>query len=88
MPDDDPAVQSVVQQLPRICSRTRGRAIRADGIARWWLDEPDSPDPRIVDRALRALVRRGLVQPVSAPDGRVRYRSCVDGLERARGPSH
>ena len=46
----------------------------ADGIRRWWLSRSGSAPARAdVERALHALVGRGLLRRVELPDGTVLY---------------
>lgn len=57
----------------------------ADGVFEWWLLKQSMDEEKeVVERALRALVARGLVRAVHSADSRTHYHLNVDRLEECR----
>jgi hypothetical protein len=79
-----PEIRVIVQALIAYVFANPLACDTEDGIARWWLSDcrPSSYD---VAAALTWLVRSGLLQTVTAADGRTRYRRIAtdDSLKAA-----
>jgi hypothetical protein len=74
MAEDASEVMTIVQLLCEYLNRHPHASNEPDGIARWWLP-PDVPVRRDqLQRALDWMQRQGVVEFVTAADGRVRYR--------------
>jgi hypothetical protein len=73
-PQDDPhTVSEVVRRLAAYWRTNPLAGDAKEGITQWWLGlSPASID--LVERALRWMVSKGLLEAVAAADGRVHYR--------------
>jgi hypothetical protein len=67
-----PEVQEVVQALRRYIGDNPHACDSLEGIARWWLGGRFAR-PRVED-AMALLLDEGMVERLSATDGRVRWR--------------
>lgn len=67
-----PEVQAVVEALRRYFGDNPFACDSLDGIARWWLQGRHARP--CVEAAMEALLLEGLVERLSAADGRVRWR--------------
>lgn len=70
---NDDKVTALVKDLCRYLRANPQACDTADGIARWWLDAGPQDRPHL-QRALDYLEREGLIENLSAADGRRRYR--------------
>jgi hypothetical protein len=81
-----PEIRVIVKALIAYVSANPMACDTEDGIARWWLSDCRQSS-RDVAAALGWLVRTGLLQTVTAADGRTRYRRIAtdDSLKAALG---
>ncbi|MBX3607165.1 MAG: hypothetical protein KF788_17940 [Piscinibacter sp.] len=82
MPIDD-VTSALVRALARYLGLHPQASDTAQGIARWWLADQAPVREAALLRALEWLERQRLVERVSAPDGRVRFRrsDAADGAD-------
>jgi Fe2+ or Zn2+ uptake regulation protein len=75
--DDD--VDALARKLSRYLRNNPLACDSAEGIARWWLGGDTPVDDAVVKRALEQLQASGVVEVLTAADGRVRYRRAQPG---------
>jgi hypothetical protein len=74
--EHDDAVQAVATAIRRYLQRHPDAADTAEGIARWWLGgRCDEHELRRVQEAIAVLVKRGIMQRHTLPDGAEIYRA-------------
>ena len=78
--DDSPDERCALQLLLSYWQARPQAADTVEGIQRWWLGET-VVSRAVLARVLDSLVRRGVVDEVTAADGRLRFRLArlVDG---------
>lgn len=74
----DPEVMTIVQQLSQYLCTHPDACDTPDGIARWWVAVPEAPPLAAVQAALAWMAARGVLEPLQAADGRLRYRRPAD----------
>ena len=74
MADDDDEVKALVQMLSRYLRDHPLASDTPDGISAWWLRLNWYVYESAICSALAWLVCAGLIEGVTGPDGRVRYR--------------
>jgi len=69
-----PDAMTIVQHVSRYLRSHPDACDTAEGIERWWIDLGPPVPGMLVDQALALLGAAGVVEPMHAADGRVRYR--------------
>ncbi|HEU4620728.1 MAG TPA: hypothetical protein VFS42_00755 [Burkholderiaceae bacterium] len=67
-------VMTLVQLLSRYLRDRPLACDTSEGIARWWLNHELAQDREVLDAALSWMTTHGLIEQVTAADGRVRFR--------------
>ncbi len=77
--DNVPDLHTLVRNLARYLRDNPNASDSAEGIRRWWFADGVVVTADELDKALRWMRQRGLIEETVAADGRVRYRrSCSD----------
>jgi len=69
-----PDVMVIVQRLSRYLRSHPDACDTPDGIARWWMDDEGPLPVPAIETALVWMSECGLVESITAADGRVRFR--------------